>query len=138
MFYYAQSLSDDVPSLHLDLPGNTVWCGRKPDLTAEGKLSSTMGRAGAGRSSLLGLVGYDEAVAAAESAFRNHFPDLKWLSELDPDSYEEAAGSDGQRSGARPTDEDDAIEALEQALCHLQQPDVPEAPPGAQPEANLS
>ena len=116
MFYYSQSSADDdLSSLPLDLPSNAVWCGRKPDLAAERKLSYTMGRTGAGRSSTLGLAGYDEAVAAAESAFRDQFPDLKWLSELDPDNYE----GDAQPGGTRPTDEDDAIEALEQALSHL-------------------
>jgi hypothetical protein len=94
VFYYAQGqyLALEPSSL----PANVVCCG-VPRSTS---LIST---------SPLNLIGYAHAVAAAETAFRAHFPGLKWLSEL-----EEGDGGGGNR----PND-DDAIDDLEAALGNL-------------------
>lgn len=65
-------------------------------------------------------MGYQAAVVAAETAFRRHFPDLKWLSDLGFGGD----GDDGGRAG-RPgegDDERDAVEELQEALGHLLQP----------------
>ena len=97
-----------------ELPTNAVCCVRTG---GEGRAAASPSPSPSSTRALLGLVGYGEAVAAAEAAFRRHFPGLKWLSELDPDNYE---GSSGGSKPPRGTDEDDAIDQLEQALGNIQ------------------
>ncbi len=98
VFYYSQSL-DVLGPPPLPLPANIVSCvSPRPEAGGIG--------------SALGLIGYQHAVFVAETTFRRHFPDLKWLSDL-----EEA---DDPSSSTKPNnDEEDAIDDLEAALGNL-------------------
>ena len=93
VFYYTQCEAR-APEAST-LPSNAVCCG------------STVG------SGSLGLIGYQASVDAAEAAFRRHFPDLRWLSDLEAIGD----GNDGGRGGPGVGDDErDAVEELQAAL----------------------
>lgn len=100
VFYYSQA--EHLAPEPSALPANAVCCGG----------STHTSHRPAASSSVFGLVGYARAVEAAETAFRSHFPALRWLSELE-------AGDGAAAAGGQPDEERDAVDELQEALGNL-------------------